>query len=238
MDSIEGWFYREDLLLFEKINESQELNQVKGDLLEIGAYYGKSAILLGYFQKQGEQLVVSDVFETPGETLENRAENEFWYSNLTRDVFETNYLRFHLRLPMILSCSSTRLLELGGLAKTFRFIHIDGSHLYPIVRQDIQTAKKLLIKGGIVAVDDYRTTHTPGVAAAVWEEVTSGDLIPVCLTPQKMYATWDTQNYLHVLNELRVWANEQGVLQTETDEVCGRKLLRAWIKADQGMGSS
>jgi Methyltransferase domain len=229
LDSIEGWFYREDILLFEKINELQELNHVNGDLLEIGAYHGKSAILLGYFQQQGEQLVVCDLFEIPGQTLENRAENEFWYSKLTRNVFETNYLRFHRQLPVMLTCPSTKLLKVGRRSKTFRFIHIDGSHLYPIVRQDIQTAKTLLKDRGIVAFDDYRSIHTPGVAAAVWEEVTSGDLVPFCLTPQKMYATWDTNN-LHLLNKLSVWANKQGEFAIDIDEVSGRKLLRIRVK--------
>ena len=236
MDSVEGWFYREDILLFEKLNELQRVDHVNGDLLEIGAYHGKSAILLGYFRRKAEQLVVCDLFETPGQTLENRAEKEFWYSKLTQDVFEKNYLRFHRQLPMILTCPSTKLLKVGKLSRTFRFIHIDGSHVYSIVRQDIHTAKTLLKDRGIVAFDDYRSIHTPGVAAAVWEEVTGGDLIPLCLTPQKIYATWDTHN-LHLLRKLRVWANKQGECEIDTDTVCGRKLLRIRVKTEYGAGS-
>jgi hypothetical protein len=162
--------------------------------------------------------------------LDNRAEQYTWYSNLTRSVFEQTYLRFHTTLPVMLTCSSTTLLGAGRLsARTFRFIHVDGSHLYSIVRQDIRTAQHLLRPRGIVAFDDYRSVHTPGVAAALWEEVTRGGLIPLCLTPQKMYATWDARNR-HLLGKLKGWAQRQGVFHVDTDRVCGRALLRIRLK--------
>lgn len=49
LDSIDGWLYPEDVLLFQEIDALQGLSKVTGDLLEIGVYHGKSAILLGYF---------------------------------------------------------------------------------------------------------------------------------------------------------------------------------------------
>jgi hypothetical protein len=70
------------------------------------------------------------------------------YEGCTRDVFEQNYRRFHPDLPIILNCLSTA--AEGQLCQSpgFRFIHIDGSHLYDIVRRDIQTAKNLLTPEG------------------------------------------------------------------------------------------
>lgn len=229
LDSIDGWLYPDDVQLFQEIDALQRLSKVNGDLLEIGVYHGKSAILLGYFPRQDERLVLCDLFQSPGQTRENQAEKQFWYPELTRETFEGNYLRFHHRLPSIVICPSTKLIQIGRLTRTFRFIHIDGSHLYSIVRQDICTAKLLLKDKGIVVFDDYRSIHTPGVAAAIWQEVFSGGLIPLCLTPQKMYATWD-RTHLSLLKGLRAWAMKRGDISANTEMVCGRKLLRIQMK--------
>lgn len=233
---VPGWFYPEDIQVFDRINQLQGQYRIKGNLLEIGSYHGKSAILLGYFPRRGERLVVCDLFHVPGQTVENRAEQRYWYSKLTRAVFERNYLRFHNKLPVILTCPSTKLLNVGQLSEnTFRFIHVDGSHVYSIVRRDLRTSRGLLRDRGIVAIDDYRSVHTPGVAAAVWEEVARGDLIPLCLTPQKMYATWDIHN-LHLSNKLRIWAQKQGNFQVDRDRICGRTVVRIRSKTDHETG--
>src|SRR5688572_12330628 len=130
LDSIQGWFYPEDVRLFQTLNELQGKDDVSGDLLEIGVYHGKSSILMGYFPRKDENLVVCDLFEQSARTVANRAEARYWYSNLSRELFESNYLRFHDLLPVIVRCSSTHLMKMGKLSRTFRFIHIDGSHLY------------------------------------------------------------------------------------------------------------
>ena len=153
-DTIDGWLYPEDVLLFQEIDALQGLSKVTGDLLEIGVYHGKSAILLGYFPRQDERLVVCDLFQSPGQTRENQAEKQFWYPELTRETFERNYLRFHNSLPVVVVCPSAKLIQAGNLTRTFRFIHIDASHVYSIVRQDIHIAKLLLKDKGIVVFDD------------------------------------------------------------------------------------
>jgi hypothetical protein len=225
LNEIQGWLYPEDVLLFQEINALQGLGNISGDLLEIGVYHGKTAILMGYFARYAERLVVCDLFQLPGQIPENQAEKNSWYPELTREIFETNYLRFHSELPFIVTCASTRLIQAGRLKKCFRFIHIDGSHLFSIFRQDLRTAKRLLVRKGVLAIDDYRSVHTPGVAAAAWQEVTSGRLVPFCLTPQKMYATWHQSN--DVLREhLTAWAKKRGDLAVHIETVNGRNLLR------------
>jgi hypothetical protein len=166
LNSVNGWLYQEDVLLFQEINAFQGLDNIHGDLLEIGVYHGKTAILMGYFTRNGERLVVCDLFQATAQNRENQTEKTSWYPDLTREVFEANYLRFHRELPSIVACPSTKVIQAGRLIKSFRFIHIDGSHVFSVVRQDMRTAKRLLLKKGIVAIDDYRSAHTPGVAAA------------------------------------------------------------------------
>ena len=68
-------------------------------------------------------------------------------------------------------------------------MHVDGSHRYDIVRQDIAAAVDLVTDGGVIVIDDYRTLpHALGVAAATWEAVADGRLIPVIASEQKLYA--------------------------------------------------
>ena len=184
-----GWFSDLDALLFACFDEVQRNGSVRGDLLEIGVYRGKSAALLGYFVREGERLVVCDLFDSAAPGAANVEENERFYPDLSRKSFEDTFLRFHRRLPEVFQCDSTELQGSAGLQRGFRFIHVDGSHLYDIVRQDIATAHALLVEGGLVVFDDFCRPHTPGVAAAVWEAVAARTIRPICITDSKMYAS-------------------------------------------------
>jgi hypothetical protein len=137
--------------------------------------------------------VVCDLFENVSSLDdENLAEFRTWYSDFCQRDFVDQYLRFHAQLPTILVSASTGI-DAEALADTCRFVHIDGSHTYDIVREDIRTAERILGPGGIVAFDDISTAHNPGSALAVWEEVLSGRFVPLCLTEAKLYGSWDPQ---------------------------------------------
>lgn len=79
-------------------------------------------------------------------------------------------------------------------ADTCRFVHIDASHLYEHVRDDIGAVREILLPGGLVVLDDFRSEHTPGVSVAVWEAVLNRGLRPICLSTQKLYGTWGTRS--------------------------------------------
>ena len=51
-------------------------------------------------------------------------------------------------------------------------------------------AQCLQKRHGVVALDDFRSEHTPGVSIAAWEAVLNRGLNPVCLSTQKLYGTW------------------------------------------------
>ncbi len=72
IDSVPGWFHPEDRKVFVGLNQIQRECSVSGNVLEIGAYKGKSAILLGYELKAGERMVICDLFGMPPETVEER----------------------------------------------------------------------------------------------------------------------------------------------------------------------
>ncbi|MFD7919180.1 class I SAM-dependent methyltransferase [Streptomyces sp. NPDC059740] len=190
LNDVRGWFPPLDQVLFEWTLDRQEARGLRGDLLEIGVFLGKSAIFAGRHLQDGESFTVCDLFEGKAPDEANRAESTKSYSALTRAAFEANYLAFHQELPRVLQGPSS-LVPGAVAAGSCRFVHVDGSHLYEHVHQDITAAREVLRPGGVVVLDDFRSEHTPGVAVAAWEAVLVRGLRPVCLSTQKLYATWD-----------------------------------------------
>lgn len=207
MGSIPGWFYPLDARIFVAVDGVQRRRGIRGDLLEIGAYRGKSAILLGYLARAGERLVVCDIFDAADRVDdENVRESTTYYSGLQQREFEAQYRRFHLTLPDIIAAPSTEI-DRTTMAGRFRLVHVDGSHTYEVVRADIATARTLLSSGGVVIFDDWMQPHAAGVALAVWEEYLRGELTPLCATNLKLYATWDPRGVTAA--DLNAWAAGQ-----------------------------
>ncbi|MEV6975259.1 class I SAM-dependent methyltransferase [Kitasatospora sp. NPDC093806] len=191
LDDVPGWFWDHDRHLFEWFLGRQEKAGLTGDLLEMGAYLGRSAIVIGAHLQAGESFTVCDLFDSDAPDDENAAEMDMSYrKTLTRTAFEVNYLAFHDVLPEIIQAPTSTLA--GGRIPpgAFRFIHIDASHLYEHVAGDLQVARTALDPQGVVVLDDYRSAHTPGVAAATWEAVFNHGLKPIALTDTKFYGTW------------------------------------------------
>ena len=211
-ESMHGWFERADAELFSAIDFAQRTAGLVGDILEIGCYQGSSAILLEYLRRSNERLVVCDLFQEVATTLDDFHHRTNSYSDFSRESFEVNFLRFHKNLPEIIAGSSTTLSS-SNFGRTFRLIHIDGSHEYDIVRSDLLLAKSLLMPGGFVIFDDIITLHTPGVTAAVWEGVIRDGLIPVYQT-HKLYGTWGDPLKVEIPNDFIQY----------THRVCGHSM--------------
>ncbi|MET8567446.1 class I SAM-dependent methyltransferase [Streptomyces sp. NPDC004783] len=227
LNDVPGWFWPLDQVLFSWFLERQEAAGVRGDLLELGAYLGKSAILLGHHLQDGETLTVCDLFGADAPDEANRAESAMSYSSLTRQAFEGNYLSFHDTLPRIVQAPSSAIT--GEVAAgSCRFVHVDASHLYEHVQGDIGAARELLLPEGVVVLDDFRTEHTPGVAVAAWEAVLNRGLRPVCLSSQKLYGTWGDPEA--VQDELLAALRERDDCTVSVEWAAGHRLVRARAK--------
>ncbi|MFF2142454.1 class I SAM-dependent methyltransferase [Kitasatospora sp. NPDC058190] len=225
LDDIPGWFFGLDRAAFAHLLSQQSEAGVKGDILELGSYLGRSAVLLGDHLRPGERLTVCDLFDSEAGDDDNAAEMAMSYrKTLTRSAFESNYLAFHSELPEIVQAPTSVLADGRIPAGSCRFVHVDASHLYEHVAGDITVAKAALAEDGLIALDDYRSEHTPGVSAAVWEAVFTGGLRPVLLTPMKFYGTWgDAAAARQVLLE-RDWRAEG--YTTDEDTIAGQRVLR------------
>ncbi len=185
IDDVVGWFRLTDQLVMDWLLSHQERTGVTGDLLELGAYLGKSTILIGFHRRAGERFVVCDLFGEEPPTSENRRTAAFYTETLMREAFEANYAAFHTEPPEVIQ-APTSVVGDHVRMRSCRFVHIDACHLYDVVREDIATTRAVLNAEGIVVFDDIRAAHTPGVPAAVWPEVHSGELRPICITPNKL----------------------------------------------------
>ncbi|WP_084263495.1 class I SAM-dependent methyltransferase [Actinomadura formosensis] len=223
LDDVKGWFPRVDQLLFTWFLERQERLGHTGDLVELGSYLGKSAILMGRHPRENERFTVCDLFDSDAPDDSNQAEMHQSYATLTRTAFEENYRAFHDRLPEIVQGPTSMILDHVG-PETCRFVHVDASHLYEHVHGDIQAAHVMLRTGGVIVCDDYRAEHTPGVAAAVWESVAADGLRPICVTSQKLYGTWGDPG--PVQDELLEWLAGQDDVWHEVQQVGGHRIIR------------
>ena len=222
LDDIPGWFPWIDQVVFAHfLGPSSAV--AHGDLVELGAYLGKSAALIGRFVGAGETFTVCDLFGLDPASDANRRENSKSYPKLSRVAFERNYLCLFDDLPRIVQDYSSAIVDHVD-AGSVRFLHVDASHLYDHVVIDVASAATLLCPDGVVAFDDYRSDHTPGVAAAVWEAVFNKGLQPICATQQKLYATFGDRD-VHQ-EPLRRWLLGFPQLTWEVQSIAGRPLFR------------
>ena len=183
LETIPGWFSPLDQHVFDSILSHQNY----GHLLEIGVYQGKSAIFIEQFRQAAEEFHVCDVFDSIETYSHNNTEIKKSYDDLSFSKFKMNFERFFSQMPVVHICDSENLATRIG-SKIFRFIHIDGSHLYDIVKKDLKFASEHLHpEYGVISMDDYRAAHTTGVAAAMWEYIIQGSLVPLFISPNKAY---------------------------------------------------
>jgi hypothetical protein len=222
MKDIPGWFYWPDQCAFRHFLGGDAVRS-SGNVVELGTYLGRSAVLIGEYVTGDDTFVALDLFG--GSTDEhNQAENEGSYRTLTREAFERNYLALHDELPVVVQDLSSRIVD-HLPPGSVRFMHVDASHLYEHVVTDIASARTLLAPGGIVAFDDYRSAHTPGVSAAVWEAIATGGLRPVVTTEFKLYATFDDDTAPHRAAFEQAITQHDG-LSTVVEHYLGHDVLR------------
>jgi hypothetical protein len=231
---IPGWFPWMDQQVFAHFLDAQS-DTPYASLVELGVYKGKSAALVGRYRRAGETFTVCDLFgdDTDTETA-NQRENSRHYNGLTRREFEGNYLALHAELPVIVQDVSSAITEYVK-PETARFVHVDASHLYAHVAIDIDSAHEMLRDDGIVVFDDYRSVHTPGVSAAVWEAVFTKGLAPICVTSQKLYGTFgDPAPHRE---RLEAWLRSNDKFRWEAQQIADYSVVRVFYPRQRSAAS-
>ena len=225
IESVVGHFLPIDVALFRLLLDATA-EAGPGDLAELGVLYGRSAVLIGSSRRDGETFTVVDLFGADPGDADNAAENRDSYPGLTRPAFEANYRRLlGGELPTVVQGLSHTVVDRARHG-THRFVHVDASHLHENVVRDIEAARTLLAPRGVLVLDDIRTEHTPGVAAAAWQAVRTSGLRPFAISPFKLYATFDDEAAWQSV--VRSHAPVAGY-ETETQVVNGRELVRVHV---------
>jgi Methyltransferase domain len=221
--NIHGWLSIHDFQVMQSILEIQTELQVSGDIFEIGAYCGKSAIVLGSHLNNSDKLYLCEIFD--GDTgQENRIENLSSYEKVTPKILNENLKKFGIKNYELLITNSEEL-NASQFPKPLRFIHIDGSHLYRYFKSDLELARILIHRDyGVIAVDDFRAQHTLGVSVALWEQlICKKQLRPLIATPCKIYLI-DEQSKVRIGN-LESKLKQLGVAFVK-EEIFGWQFLR------------
>jgi predicted O-methyltransferase YrrM len=223
VDGIPGAFWPPDWQVFRSLLDATAAAG-PGDLAELGVLYGRSAVLIGGSLRDGETFTVVDLFEAEPDDAANAVENAQSYPGLSRAAFEDNYRRVHGRLPAVVVGPSESVVD-HVPAASHRFVHVDASHLHEHVVKDIDASRRILRADGVLALDDIRSPHTPGVAAAAWQAVLTSGLRPIAVSTYKLYATFgDPEPFRRALLDLAA----TGAVEHEVQVVNGEPLVRVW----------
>ncbi|MFK0198434.1 class I SAM-dependent methyltransferase [Streptomyces lavendulae] len=221
---VKGWFSAYDQTLFDWfLSRQNDTSEASGDILELGAFMGKSAIFLAGYLREGEEFTVCDLFDSPAPDDFNLAEMRDSYPTLTRRGFETNYLAFHPALPTVIQAPTSVVAD-RVRPGSCRFVHVDASHLHEHVVQDIASSRLVAAPDAVVVFDDYRAAHCPGVAAAVWAAVATEGLRVIAVSASKLYATWGDP--VPHQSALLAWLEGRTDLWHGVDVVAGHPLVR------------
>ena len=152
--AIEGWFFPLDQVAFTELLMMQSQLEVRGDLVEVGVYHGKSLVLLSLLKNSEERLLGFDLFDADHE--EKTRHNLDAYGVNERVSLMKGYT------------SEIAQVELDAmLASPLRFLHIDAGHEYHEVLEQLYLFSPYLAERGIIAMDDYQDREFPGIEAAV-----------------------------------------------------------------------
>jgi len=149
---VPGYFATPDMLVWGALLEFQEREGIRGHMLEIGVFKGRSALFSSLFAGPDDHCWFLDVAMDPGfrRVVQARLQkNAHFLERSSYDVGEDPDAHFA---------------GIGG----FRWIHIDGQHTATAVVNDLAIADRLLAAKGLVTVDDFPSPFWPHVAAGVF----------------------------------------------------------------------
>ncbi len=159
--NIPGAFNLDDMQHFLMVSKMQTMNSVRGDLLEIGTYHGRSASLMSLCLNKDEQLHLCDAFL--GDT-EDFYINKPTVKNLIRNISSVNPT---ISLDNIIVHNMLSNELIFDKDQEFRLVHVDGGHSDEQTYFDMRLAATHLCVNGIIIVDDYMHNAWKGVRLGV-----------------------------------------------------------------------
>jgi predicted O-methyltransferase YrrM len=195
---IDGMFSDFSMSVIDCLLSRQNALGIKGNILELGTYKGRSAALMGHHLAEGERLVLVDLYDQ----LNRNAISPF---EAAVDFLVVSTEELREKLP-----------EYKQKRGTFRFIHIDASHAYRATFNELQIADELLAENGVIALDDFTNLDFSQNIAAIFKYLYTQktDLSFFLVTNEKGYLCRKSQlqeNSDFVLDRLIAEMKSRGV---------------------------
>lgn len=187
VQDIPGWFDFDDAQFISQINTKQQEKLVKGNILELGIWEGKSFIFMADLLEMNEELTGIDLFE--GAKGQQRLNNLL--ERLKSKSKKIRVLRGDTRALMD-SPPPTGF-------RSQRIIHVDAGHEHSEVLADLNNIEKFALnQGSVIILDDLPVRHFPGVwsGLASWILLGNGSKYrPFLISRSKAYIAKSDEVY-------------------------------------------
>jgi len=145
ISAIPGWFTISSYGVWRALLDFQE--DVRGDVLEIGIWRGRSTAVLAGYRRPGEKLYLCDL------NLDEGAVH-----SALRSVGASTDDLVPLSGP---SAGLEGRLNLSAMRDSIRWMHIDGEHTGATVSRELALANRVLHPDGILVIDDFFSPRYP-----------------------------------------------------------------------------
>ena len=151
--------------------EDRALQNLDGDIIEIGAYMGGGTIKLAKFaKKHGKKVIAVDVFDPGMDKTVGKGgvtAGEVYQAFLEGDSMLETYKKTTRGFDNIVTIKKdSRKVRFPGEQKFF-FGFVDGCHQKVCVENDFAVIWPHLVSGGVIGFHDYRFNDWPEVTPAV-----------------------------------------------------------------------
>lgn len=120
-----------------------ELSSLKGDVVEIGVWKGKSLAFMQRLSNDSTKVIGIDPCELEGQ----RNELNYFQHNL--------FSQSHI----VVGYSQTSIDQVLTISRNFKILHIDGGHARENVWMDFLIYERFVVPGGYIVFDDYRDSQ-------------------------------------------------------------------------------
>ncbi len=149
-----GWLHPQAAAMIAFLLDCQENKGLQGNLMEIGVFRGRTAMLLGLYGRSGETFVMCDISFPEGVKEEIQSATSAQCTFLEKQSFHINAAS-----------------DLPPQQDKFRFVHIDGNHSGTDVTHELRLSDALLHPDGIICVDDFFNPMYPQITDAVLQYI-------------------------------------------------------------------
>lgn len=168
----EGWYNIQDVMTCDVLLDVQRRWHLRGHLLEIGVYKGKSAAHWSLYARPDETLTLIDF--SLDETIQARVGLAHPQNNCLKCQWTQDIAR------------DDPLFQQSG---QYRWLHIDGGHTGEDVTRDINLVKDLASPDALIVIDDFFSPRYPQITWAIiaWLQANAAQFKPLLLTQQKLF---------------------------------------------------